>query len=125
MAIFGSSEIRDAVKRLSNKEFASNEERDELLAKLSAAEGLRARDVTWLLFRPDRAMRDTGSQLLKKIRDPETLDCFLGETKGKPEAAMRAAANILLTLNVGIESRMPQLLATPAKESKETRELQE
>jgi twitching motility protein PilT len=125
MALFGSSDIRDAVKRLSNKEYASNEERDELLAKLAAADGIRARDVTWLLFRPDRALRDAGAALLKKIRDPETLDVFLGETKGKPEAAMRAAAAVLFSLNVGIEARLPQLLATPAKETRETKELQD
>src|SRR5436190_19159038 len=102
MAIFGSSDTREAIKRLSNKEFSNNEERDELLTKLSSAEGVRARDVAWLLFRPDRAFRDAGAAMLKKLRDPETLDIFLVETKGKPEAAMRAAATVLFSLNVGI-----------------------
>src|SRR5437879_4545818 len=101
MALF-QSDLRDTVKRLANKEFASAEERDELLAKLAAADGVRARDVMWLLFRPDRALRDTGANLLKKLRDPETLDIFLVETKGKPEAAMRAAAGILFSLGVGV-----------------------
>jgi twitching motility protein PilT len=124
MALF-SSDLRDTVRRLSNKEFTTNEERDELLARLAATEGLKARDVTWLLFRPDRAFRDAGAKLLQKLRDPETLDVFLTETKGKPEAAMRAAAGVLFTLGIGVEARLPQLLAAPAKETKETREIQE
>jgi twitching motility protein PilT len=124
MALF-SSDIRDTVKQLANKEFNSNEERDELLARLVSADGVRARDVTWLLFRPDRTFRDTGAKILQKLHDPETLDFFLAETKGKPEAAMRAAAALLFTLGLGVESRLPQLLAPVAKETKESREIQE
>jgi twitching motility protein PilT len=125
MALF-SSDLRDTVKKLSNKEFNTPEERDELLVRLAATEGVKARDVIWMLFRPDRALRDAGTKMLQKLRDPETLDVFLAETRGKPEAATRAAAGILFTLGLtGIEARIPQLLATPAKETKESRELQE
>jgi twitching motility protein PilT len=60
-----------------------------------------------------------------KLRDPETLDVFLGEAKGKPEAAMRAAAAVLFSLNLGLEGRLPQILAPVAKETKESRELQD
>ncbi len=124
MALF-SSDVRETVKRLANKEFSTNEERDELLGRLVAADGVKPRDVTWLLFRPDRAFRDTGAKILQKLRDPETLDVFLGEIKGKPEAAMRAATSVLFSLNLGVETRLPQLLAPVAKETKESRELQE
>ena len=90
------SGTRDVVKRLANKEFDTAEERDELLARLAAAEDLRAQDVVWMLFRPDRALRDAGAKLLQRLRDPETLSVFLGEAKGKPEAAFRAATGGLL-----------------------------
>ncbi len=124
MALF-SSDVRETVKRLANKEFTTNEERDELLGRLVAADGVKARDVTWLLFRPDRTFREAGAKILQKLRDPETLDVFLGEVKGKPEAAMRAAVGVLFSLNLGVEARLPQLLAPVAKETKETREIQE
>ena len=125
MAIF-QSDLKETIKRLSNKEFGSLEERDQLLTQLRSAEGIRARDVMWMLFRPDRALREAGVKALQRARDPETLDVFLAETRGKPEAATRAAAISFFTLGIsGIEGKLAQLLAAPAKETKETREVQE
>jgi twitching motility protein PilT len=119
------SDLKDAVRRLSAKEFQSAQERDELLQRVAASDGLRARDVVWMLFRPDRALRDAAGPILQRLRDPETFDVFLAEAKGKPEAAMRAAVAVLFAVGApGIE-RLPQLLATAEKETKETRELQE
>jgi twitching motility protein PilT len=124
MALF-SSDTKETLKRLANKDFGSAEVRDEMLASLETAEDLRARDVMWMLFRPDRAIRDSGAKLLQKLRDPETLVCFLGEIKVKPEAAVRAAVTILFTLGLeGIETEISRLLAAP-KETKEVRELQD
>ena len=125
MALF-SSDVSDAVKRLAAKSYATQEERDQLLGRIESAEGVRARDVVWMLFRPDRALRDTATRVLARIRDGETLDVFIGESKGKPEQALRAAAAGLFTLPLpGMEARFAQLLTPPAKETKETRELQE
>ena len=89
MALF-QSDLKDTVRRLSNKEFASPEERDDLLKRLEASEGVRARDVMWMLFRPDRALRDFSVKMMAKLRDPETMDAFATEAKGKPEAALRS-----------------------------------
>ena len=120
------SDLRDTVKRLANKEFASAEERDELLGRLNAAEGVKARDVLWMLFRPDRALRDAATALLRKLRDPETLDVFVAEAKGKPEPALRAGIAVLFTLGVpGLDQRLGQLLVVPEKETKESREVLE
>src|SRR5258708_6278849 len=125
MALF-SSEVGDAVKRLAAKSYATQEERDELLGRIESAEGIRARDVVWMMFRPDRALRDTATRVLARIRDAETLDVFLGESRGKPEQALRAAAAGLFALGLqGMDSRFVQLLTPPAKETKETREMQE
>lgn len=125
MALF-SSEVGEAVKRLAAKTYATQEERDELLARIEAAEGVKARDVVWMLFRPDRALRDSATRVVTRLRDPETLDVFLGESKGKPEQALRAAAAALFALGLqGIDARFAQLLAPPVKETKDTRETQE
>ncbi|HEV8433646.1 MAG TPA: PilT/PilU family type 4a pilus ATPase [Thermoanaerobaculia bacterium] len=125
MALF-QSDLKDTVRRLSNKEFQTNEERDELLARIMTAENIRARDVAWMLFRPDRTFRDTGAKVLMRVRDPESFDVFLIESKGKPEAAIRAAVSSFFALNLpGIDQRAAQILAVPTKETKETREMQE
>ncbi|MBV8543317.1 MAG: hypothetical protein JO088_01120, partial [Acidobacteria bacterium] len=125
MALF-SNEVSDAVKRLAAKSYATPEERDELLSRVESADGVRARDVVWMLFRPDRALRDSAARVLPRIRDAETLDVFLAESKGKPEQALRAAAATLFAMGLpGIDARLVQLLAPPPKETKETRELQD
>ncbi|HEY0370696.1 MAG TPA: PilT/PilU family type 4a pilus ATPase [Thermoanaerobaculia bacterium] len=124
MALF-QSPTRDLVKRLANKEFASVEERDELLAKLTAAEDVRPQDVVWTLFRPDRALRDGGAKILQRLRDPETLGVFVSEARGKPDAAFRAATSVLFALGLpSLDTELPKLL-TPAKETKETLEAAE
>jgi twitching motility protein PilT len=120
------SDIKDVVRKLSNKEFNTTEERDQLLARLAQSDGLRARDVVWMLFRPDRALRDSGVRLLQKLREPETVDLFAAECKNKPEATVRAASAVLFSLGIpGIESRLVQLLTPPDRETKETREIQD
>ena len=125
MALF-SSQSKDVLKRLANKEFSSVEERDQLLAQLATAQDLRARDVIWMLFRPDRAFREEGVKIVQRLRDPETLTIFVAESKGTPDAAFRAAVALLFSMNVpGIETDLPKLLAAPAKDTKEAREMQE
>ncbi len=124
MALF-QSDLKETVRRLSNKDFASAEERDELLGRLAAAEGVRARDLVWMLFRPDRALRDASVKLLGQIADPETVDAFVSEARGKPEAALRSATANLATIGLpGVEQRLAQMLAPPARETKETKEIQ-
>src|SRR5512133_1053248 len=119
MAIF-SNDLKDILKRLANKEFSSSEERDELLARLVEQPNVKARDVTWMLFRPDRAIRDTGIRLLQKVRDPETVDLFLGECKTKPEAAVRAASGLLFSLGIpGAETRIAQLAGSQGPQEKD------
>ncbi|HUL79042.1 MAG TPA: hypothetical protein VL691_17375, partial [Vicinamibacteria bacterium] len=109
MAIF-QSDARVALKRLSDKAFETSQERDQLLAQLVSAEGLRGKDVAWMLFRPDRAYRDAVVAVLKRLADPETVDAVIAESKGKPEAAVRAAAATLFTLGIpGAEQRLAEI----------------
>ena len=110
MAMFG-SDLREALKRAATRGFGSVEERDEMLAQLNTAEGLKARDVMWMLFRPDRPVRDAGAKLVQRLRDPETVDLFLNEARGKPDVAMRGAVPFLFTLGLtGLERRLADLV---------------
>ena len=125
MALF-QSQTKDALKRLANKEFASAEERDALLAGVASAQDLAARDVVWMLFRPDRALRDAGAKLLQRLGDPETLALFVVEAKAKPEPAFRVATAQLFTLGIpGLEVELPKLLELPQKPTKEALETQD
>ncbi len=113
MALFQSG-AQEALKRLAKGAFASSAERDEMLAAVVAAgDALKPRDVMWMLFRPDRALREAGVQLLAAMRAADTVDVFVAECAGKPEPALRAAATVLFGLNLpGVEVRLQQLLAS-------------
>ena len=124
MALFQNA-TRDILKRLANKDFASIDERDALLTSLAAQEGLKPADIMWMLFRPDRALRDAAVQLLGRQRNPETIDAFLAEAKGKPEAAARAATAAVLSLAIpGAERRIAEI-ALQAPKNNEAKELQQ
>ena len=109
MAVFH-SDARVVLKRLADRSYETSQERDELLAHLADLESLRAKDVAWMLFRPDRAYRDAVVPVLKRLADPETVDVVIAECKGKPEAAVRGAAGMLFALGVpGTEQRLAAL----------------
>ncbi len=112
MAIFA-SDAKAILKRLADKGYETSQERDQLLAQLATAEGLRARDIVWMLFRPDRSYRDAAQPLLRRLADPETVDVVIAACHAKPEAAVRAAAATLFSLGVpGTEQRLAALLAS-------------
>ncbi|HVT43831.1 MAG TPA: PilT/PilU family type 4a pilus ATPase [Thermoanaerobaculia bacterium] len=120
MALF-QSELKDTVRKLSTKEFSSAEERDQLLERLLSSDEVKPRDVTWMLFRPDRALRDAAVKILGKLRDPETIDLFITESKGKPEAAMRAATSVIFGLGIpGLEARLAQSATSADKDTAES-----
>ncbi len=119
MAMF-QSDARIVLKRLADKAYATSQERDQLLAQLAAAEGLKPRDLAWMLFRPDRAYRDAVVPALKRLADPETADVVIAECKGKPEAALRAAATVLFGLGLpGTEQRVATLAVQGKGEAQE------
>jgi twitching motility protein PilT len=104
------SDARLVLKRLVDKAFQTSQERDQLLAQLATAEGLKAKDLAWMLFRPDRAYRDAVLPMLKRLGDHETPDAVVAESRGKPEAAVRAAAATLFSLGLpGTERRLAEI----------------
>ena len=120
------ADLKGSIKRFSEKPFSSVEERDELLTLIRNADGLRARDVIWMLFRPDRAVREAGMRALQRARDPETLDAFLLEMRGKPDIVARTAALSFAAMALpGVETRIGQLLGPQPKETKESRDMQQ
>jgi twitching motility protein PilT len=119
MALF-QSESKEVLRKLSAKDFSSSDERDQLLDRLASLDGIGAREIVWMLFRPDRAYRDAAAKVLLRIKDPLTLDAFVSETKGKPEPVVRGAAAVLFTLPLaGFEQRLGAMLTAPEKETQD------
>jgi twitching motility protein PilT len=119
MAIFSSS-VQDALKKLAKGTFSSSNERDEMLTAVLQADNLKPRDVVWMLFRPDRAIRETCTKVLQKHPSVETADLILGGCKGKADSVIRPAAATLFSLKItGLEERLNQLLAAKDEETKE------
>lgn len=113
-------DTRLVLKRLADKAFQTSQERDQLLAQLATAEELKAKDLAWMLFRPDRAFRDAVLPILKRVADPETPDAVIGESRGKPEAAVRAAAAALFSLALpGTERRIAEIAIQGKGEAQE------
>lgn len=112
----------EALKRIYKGAFASGAERDQLINMVLAFEGgFRAKDVMWMLFRPESAVRDAGVALLQAHRVPETFDLFLSASRGKPEAAVRSAAAAVFALEIpGIEKRLEELTASKDEAVAET-----
>lgn len=107
------TDVRDALRRLARGEVASSEERDRLLEEVAGAAELRPKDVVWMLFRPDRAVRDAGVSLLARSRSPEVAELVLGACRGQPEAAVRAAMTALLAMNIpGLPAHLGELLGS-------------
>ncbi len=120
MSIF-LSDVRAVLKRLAEKGYETSQERDQLLAQLATADALRARNLVWMLFRPDRSYRDAAVPLLRRLADPETADLVVAECRGKHEAAVRAAAATLFSLGIpGSEQRLAALAVSGKPEVQET-----
>ena len=110
---FFKSDVSDCLKRLAKGEFESSEDRDQLLEVVRSAEKLRAKDVAWMAFRPDRALREACLELLKAHRDGATIDQFVVEAKDKAEAPLRAGAEVLFGLRIqGVEAHLANLIGS-------------
>ncbi len=113
-------DLRLVLKRLADKAFQTSQERDQLLAQLATADTLKAKDLAWMLFRPDRAYRDAILPILQRLADPETPDAVIAESRGKPEAAVRAAAATLFALGLpGTERRIAEIAIQGKGEAQE------
>ena len=120
MAIF-QSDAATVLKRLADKAYQHQPGARPAARALAAAEGLRARDVSWMLFRPDRSYRDAVAELLKRIGDAETVDVVIAECKGKPEAAVRAAAATLFSLGIAGDGAAPRRPRRPRARARRRR----
>ncbi len=109
--IFHSS-LQDNLGKLAHNEYASDEERDGLLQAVFEAQNIKPRDVVWMAYRPELFLREGSVRLLRRLRTTDTINQFVVESKGKTEATLRAATEILFGLRIpGIEKHLTALLA--------------
>ncbi len=109
---FFKSDASECLKQLAKGGF-STEERDQMLAVLLQAKALKPRDVMWMAFRPDRALREACGELLKPLRNTATVDQFIAEARDKSDAPLRAGAAVLFSLRIpGIEAHLAKRVAS-------------
>ena len=116
------SSATEALKQIHKGSFESSSQRDELIETvLAGGEEFRAKDVMWMLFRPDRAIRDAGVKLLQPHRTAQTFDVFIATSKGVPEAALRTAGGAFFSLGIpGVEKSLEELADGKKKDAAET-----
>jgi twitching motility protein PilT len=101
------SEGRKALVALYRRAFESTEERDWLLQAVVEADDLPPKDLVWMLFRPDRAIREAGVTKLRGTPAEAVVPSFLGLCHQTPEAGLRGAALGLFSLeSPGLESAL-------------------
>jgi twitching motility protein PilT len=93
------SEGRKALVALYRRNFESTEERDWLLQVVVEAADLATKDLVWMLFRPDRAVREAGALRLRGATAAEVVPPFLALCQQAPEAGLRAASLGLFSLD--------------------------
>ncbi len=105
------SSLQDNLGKLARNEYASDEERDELLHAVFEAQNIKPRDVVWMAYRPEKFLRDGAVRVLRRIRTLDTINQFVVESKDKSESALRSATEILFGLRIpGIENHLSALL---------------
>ena len=105
------SDVSECLQQLS-KGGVTAEERDRMLEVVRQADSVKPRDVVWMAFRPDRALREACAELLKPHRTVATVDRFIAEARNKSEAPLRAGAAVLFSLRIpGIEAHLTQRIS--------------
>ena len=105
------SSLQDNLGKLAKNEFASDEERDEVLHAVFEAQNVKPRDVVWMAYRPEKFLRDGSVRILRRLRTVDTINQFVVESKGKNDAALRAAAEIFFGLRIpGIDKHLTALI---------------
>ncbi len=106
------SSLQEALAKLARREYTTTEERDALLQTVFDSQNIKPKDVVWMAFRPDRFLRNAAVRVLRRLRTPATVNQFIAESRGKNEASLRAAAEILFGLRIPeVEEHLISLLA--------------
>ncbi len=95
------NEARDLVEAVVQKRWTSPDEKRALCDGLAVSTTVKVGDAAKLLFLPDPDIRRSAGAMLAARKDPETLRHVLAHLQGRPEAARRAALQIVAGLPLG------------------------
>ena len=111
------SDLQTSLVKLAKNDYESTDERDALLQVVFDAKNLKPKDVVWMAFRPDRAIREAAFRVLGTMRSTATINQFLAESRAKSEHSMRAAAEVLFALKIPETERHLASLLTSEDEA--------
>jgi len=105
------AQVKQILQQLARGTYGSSERRDQLLKALAVAEGISAGDIVWMVFRPDRKLREAGSELLRRHDSRGVAEALVAESARQPPRAIHAAAATFLpTAPSGVATRLTELL---------------
>jgi len=105
------AQVKQALQLLAQGRYNSSETRDRLLDVITQTQDLPPGNIMWMLFRPDRRLRETAMELMGRSSPRAVADAFVAECSRQPPPAVRAAAATLLpSAPVGVTGRLTQLL---------------
>jgi twitching motility protein PilT len=107
---------KDLLERIKTKNFGSPEERSQAYAQLAQSTDVKLVEAVQFLFTPDAELRKAVGAMLAARKDPATVAVVVKALSGRPEAARRAALNILASLPIGdVAAQVGVLMETPEK----------
>lgn len=95
------SDAKEILEALHGRAYGTPEEKRSLLDALEASGGCRTPDAVRLLLTPDGDLRKSAARILAANKDPDTLRQVVMALPGKPEAARRAALQVIASLPLG------------------------
>jgi len=105
------AQVKQALQLLAQGRYGSSEVRDRLLQVVTHAGALPPGKVVWMLFRPDRRLRETAVEVLGRSPARAVADAFVAECSRQPDAAVRAASAALLpSAPPDVTARLMELL---------------
>jgi len=103
----------NAIRSLRRSEYESSEERDWLLDVVAGSSNHEIRDIIWMLFKPERAIREAAVAFLRGSTDECLVDHFVAHCRRAADAAVRAATTCLFSIGPqGLASRLIELAAS-------------
>ncbi len=108
------SEARALVAKLRAHSWKTDADRADLLRRLSAVEGLKPEDVTWMCLDPDASLRQAGLDLLQRFPFEEGAEALFPILSSRTETVRRLAMQAIEWLaGPTFVSRLKDFLANP------------
>ena len=97
MALFGKHEnVALIAKRIQNREYANQQDLEQMLKQVISSPATKARHVTWMLSHPDAIVRSCGRANILRLNTDGLTEALMREMGGKTPAIAHEIAVVLM-----------------------------